>query len=421
MASKINTAWKTLFEQLDIKNQIMAQGFYYISAREIKRRTGEEARLMSKFDYRESRPGILKNNNYTIISVKNGHYAIVDADGYMDIESSTALIPYYSERLEQLETLPNDFRSESQVIDAVFASGIFEDFTGENDLFLTIRGRLRSKPFDFFMNTPKGDIQFNIDGVQVEVDAGYEAQRVYLIEAKMGEVDNFHLRQLYYPYRMWQLEGISKEIVPIFLSYYEGIISLTQYKFTDETLYNSSEVVKSKHYTFEHEPIVNTLEAIFESIDPSTLTESDGSLYPQANDVRKVRDVIEQVNAGIDTKATIAEYWNVDDRQGDYYANAATYLGYLEKQSTHWKLTEKGYHYLSLPTSHRQRDFIKSILSKTVFYELTQKMLDSQSLPSKETIVGIMSDNLNKLNDTTIRRRASTVKKWLMFIHDYFS
>jgi hypothetical protein len=421
MTISTKEAWNKLFVELEIKNNINAHGVFYLQADRIKAITQKEPRLMCKFDHRESRPAILQENNYTILSVKNGHYAIVDADGYADIQTEDVLHPFYWPKLGQLQTLPLGFRSESQVIDAVYASGIFEDFIGENELVLTVRGRLRSKRFDFVMNTPKGELSFEIDGVQVEVDAGYEGDQVYLIETKMGETENFHMRQLFYPYRMWQAEGVTKNIIPIFLSYYNGIVSLTQYKFTNDAYYDSYQVVKSKQYTFETDPVANSLVEILDCIIFAQTTETSGAPpFPQANDLRKVRDVIDLIYCEINTKDTIAAYWDLEPRQGDYYANAAAYLGYIEKVRGSWVLTEKGLNYVSLPTSKRKRAFILSILKRTVFYVLTKKMIETSSVPERNVIKDVILEYIN-INEVTANRRASTVKSWLVFIRNYFS
>ncbi|GAK56524.1 hypothetical protein U27_03486 [Candidatus Vecturithrix granuli] len=43
--------------------------------------------------------------------------------------------------------------------------------------------------------------------------------------------------------------------------------------------------------------------------------------YPQANDLDKVVDIIHLVATGISTKSEISEYFDFDERQGDYYLN----------------------------------------------------------------------------------------------------
>ena len=419
MTISTNESWKKLFDELEIHQIINEQGVFNLTSKEIKGITQKEPRLMCKFDHRESRPEILRRNNYTILSIKNGYYAIFDGDGYADTQTNNIITPYFSPRLNSLETIPKVFRSESQVIDAVYASGIFEDFIGEGDLPLTIRGRLRSKPFDFSLNTPKGILSFDIDGVQIEVDSGYEGDKVYLIEAKMGETDNFHMRQLYYPYRMWKEEGLTKEIIPIFLYYYDGIVSLTQYEFTNDDFYDSYCEVQSKQYSFESEPIVNSLEDILAGIALADTSEMEDVPFPQANDLKKVRDVINLIYSGINSRDAIAAYWDIEGRQGDYYANAARYLGFVERENQGWALTEMGCHYLELPTSRRKRCFVEAILKRTVFYKLATIMFEEKNIPDNQIIKSVIIMHTG-VSDNTAGRRSSTVKSWLQFIERYF-
>lgn len=419
MLISTNESWKKLFDELNIHQLINEQGVFNLTSKDIKEITKKEPRLMCKFDHRESRPKILRQHNYTILSIRNGHYAVFDGDGYADTQINNIITPFFSPKLNSLETIPKVFRSESQVIDAVYASGIFEDFIGEEELPLTIRGRLRSKPFGFSLNTPKGILSFEIDGVQIEVDSGYEGDKVYLIEAKMGETDNFHMRQLYYPYRMWQEEGITKEIIPIFLYYYDGIVSLTQYEFTNDSFYDSYREVKSKQYSFESEPIVNSLEDILGGISLADTSEMMGVPFPQANDLKKVRDVINLIYSGINTRGSIAAYWDIEDRQGDYYANAATYLGFVERENQAWALTEMGCHYIELPTSRRKRAFVEAILKRTVFYMLAVMMSEKNKVPKRQIIKDVILKHTN-VSDTTAGRRSSTVNSWLQFIKHYF-
>ena len=54
--------------------------------------------------------------------------------------------------------------------------------------------------------------------------------------------------------------------------------------------------------------------------------------YPQANDLDKVIDIVTNFHsAGLTNKPAIAEFFDFDERQGDYYANAGYYLGLLKR------------------------------------------------------------------------------------------
>ena len=81
------------------------------------------------------------------------------------------------------------------------ATSLIRTFMEDDNLVLTIRGRKRTPQFHF--NVDEQEIV--VDGVQIEVDAGYESQKqVVLIEAKNAKTTNTIIRQLYYPFRQWQ-------------------------------------------------------------------------------------------------------------------------------------------------------------------------------------------------------------------------
>ena len=89
--------------------------------------------------------------------------------------------------------------NESQAIDFAHLTSLLQRFTGEDNLYFTIRGRLYSGQFSFEL--PSCDHAVDVTGVQIEVDAGFESHSaIFLIEVKVGRREDFHIRQLYYPY-----------------------------------------------------------------------------------------------------------------------------------------------------------------------------------------------------------------------------
>jgi hypothetical protein len=67
----------------------------------------------------------------------------------------------------------NEISSESQAIDFAYLISLIRNFTGENELYLTIRGRHGSEKFSF--NIPNVKQPVNVSGVQIEIDAGFES------------------------------------------------------------------------------------------------------------------------------------------------------------------------------------------------------------------------------------------------------
>lgn len=419
--SLTNKGWEQIFNELDISNKLLSNNFFKISANQIKSISKREPRLMCKFDDRVSRPQIFRDHDLTIIPIKNGEYVLVKADGYYDLPKINDSIEYLEWPFKKrLQTLPKEPRSESQVIDLAYATGILHHFLHEDNLTLTIRGRLRTLPFRMqIVSSNQNKEFFSIDGVQVEVDAGYESDtKIYLIEAKMGERDDFHIRQLYYPYRMWLEEGVSKEVIPIFINYANEVVSISQYKFNDKENYSSIYLNKSINYSFELNPLTLSIPHIINEIQVSK-NEPLNIPFPQANDLRKVRDTIDLVSINYNTSQSISDFWLVDKRQGDYYCNAAKFLGFLDRKNSKWVLTPQGEKFVHLENTKRNKLLIEKILCHPVFYSTMIEMLSSGDSFDINTIKPIVAAH-TELSTNTVKRRIGTVNSWCKYLLNNF-
>ena len=87
-----------------------------------------------------------------------------------------------------------------------------------------------------------------VESVQTEVDAGYEGkEQVVLIEAKNSASKNTIIRQLYYPFRQWQLHT-QKKVKILFFEKQDRYYSLFEFEFTDKINYNSIALIKSEKF-----------------------------------------------------------------------------------------------------------------------------------------------------------------------------
>ncbi|MDV4343297.1 hypothetical protein HL657_09000 [Methanoculleus sp. YWC-01] len=426
---KNDDAWQNVFNNLNLLEKINNNGFVYVTADELKENSGNhrEPRLMAKQDTLNSRPTIFRKHNLSIFPVDNGRYIIFKDDTQQSYYSYSAsldstLITEYIPRadIQNFKTLRlSTVTSESQAIDYAYLISLLRTFTNESDLFLTIRGRLRSTKFDFSL--PDCDHRVNVSGVQIEVDAGFESRdRIYVLEAKIGKRDDFHIRQLYYPYRDWSIRT-DKEVVPIFVIYTNGIFYLTEFKFGDR--FGELEVVRSQGFVV-NEPVrqsINLGELI--KTVPVVSEEPQGVPYPQANDLDKVIDLVTNFEEDpLNTKELISTFFDFDERQGDYYANAAIYLGFVKRDDDRrntFELTPLGEtlrHY----NNRNQRNLLllKQILAKPTFNTLIHELirldcnLDRLSIAHMADVI----EANTTLSGDTLRRRASTVKRWLQWI-----
>ncbi|MDO9033993.1 MAG: hypothetical protein Q7U51_02150 [Methanoregula sp.] len=236
-------------------------------------------------------------------------------------------------------------------------------------------------------------------------------------KAKLGRVEDFNIRQLYYPFKDWSCRS-TKEVIPLFFVYTNGLFYILQFAFGEE--YGELRCVRSTCFTV-NEPVkqpVNLKHLLAESrIEPEPSVP-----YPQANDLDKVIDIVTNYHSAcLSNKPAIAEFFEFDERQGDYYANAGYYLGLLKRvpSSVEFSLTREG-EYIAKSENRSRRNLLllKQMLKRPSFHEII-RLFDSRnrdlSSLSAEVLAPIIQNHV-ELNETTARRRASTVMSWLRWM-----
>lgn len=247
--------WMTIFETYDIHSHNFDEEPFYITAKEIKeacqdfKKTAEkEVRILCYQAQRKDKPQVFVDRGLFLLPVKNGQYAIIKGEGYIDIPDINSDPILFQPKIK-FRLFSNEIGdSEMQHLDYAHAAGMIEDFCQVGELFLTIRGRKYTPPFSFKV----GPSTIHQQSVQTEVDAGYEGENhLVLIEGKNTGVNEVIIRQLYYPYRKWT-EDISvehgKKVIPVFFEKRGIEYMFWMYEFTDEEDYNSIKLVKSKKY-----------------------------------------------------------------------------------------------------------------------------------------------------------------------------
>lgn len=219
-------AWECLFAKYNILEKIDSKGQYTISADQI--REFREPRLMTKFDHKVNLPTIFQQNDLAILPITRGEYVISSFSAYKDFEEpeqdvKKIFIPPYLQSL-----VPQFLVSESIALNCASACGVLGDFLEDEDLLPTVNGRMSSGYFRFNINTKHGMQSVNVGNSQIEIDAAYEGiDCLSLFEAKHDLADDFLVRQLYYPFRVWS-QRVTKEVKPIFLVFSNGIFNLYQ-------------------------------------------------------------------------------------------------------------------------------------------------------------------------------------------------
>lgn len=418
MKTQNDKAWEELFEKYNVLSHIEASGKFIISATKIKEY--REPRLMAKFDHNINLPKVFSDNNLAILPISRGDYVISHFEAYHFFENGDRIINRVKipSNIQSLDI--NNIASETVAINCALISGMLEDFLEDEELYATVSGRMGSGKFRFSIKDMRNDnlTEIKVNNSQIEIDAAFEGiNSLALIEAKRDLAEDFLIRQLYYPFRVWN-NRVTKKVRPVFLVHTNGIFSLYEYEFKDSDVYNSLKLVKQKNYSIEDTAIeITDLERIYSR----TIVRNEPVIaFPQADNFERVINICELLNTQELSREQVTEEYAFDIRQTNYYTDAAIYLGlveksYEEKRKPIYSLTLKGKHIMSLSYKQRQIAFCEAIFEHQVFNEIFKFCMNKGFIPSKDKIVDIMKkSNLSNINSiSTYNRRASTVSGWI--------
>lgn len=422
---KNQPAWNKFLRETNTLEKILSTGFAEITAEELKRITGREPRLLAKLDTLESRPQDFRENDLSILPIENGKYILfrdTKCVSYYRFSEEDLDLPVnlYSSiiDLNNYDTFPGfQNLSESQAIDFAYISSLLRFSMSDEGLKLVLRGRAFSGKFDFIL--PEINHKVKVSGVQIEIDAGFESdKKIYLLEAKIGKRSNFNIRQLYYPYLNW-LHRSKKDIVSLFLDFSNSKYYLYEFSFTN--LFGDVNIISKQCYVINESPLAEISITSLLRITP--IGPEPNYPFPQANDLDKVVDLITYLNTGMKNKREISEYFEFDERQGDYYANAGCYLGYIKKEKSvsgdGFSLTALGKHFLNIQSSNeRTRNIIVRLIEKPSFNKiitlLVERGYDLKNITDNE--ISSIIENITGLGLITADRRASTARNWLHWL-----
>lgn len=418
-----NEAWKALLEKYPITETIEKEGTFRIRADQI--REFREPRLMAKWDSSDSLPDVLRKNKINILPDSRTSYVLGDFLLYQEI-------PELSEHVTQMKHIEmpdyesidvNNINSEANAIHGLTLSGILDDFLEEGRNDATFNGRMGTGAFSFRVDTVRGVSRtIHVENAQCEIDGGFEnGTSVVIMEAKNVVHPDFHVRQLYYPYRLWRTK-VKKPIRLIFCVYSNMIYRLFEYRFADPENYSSIELVRMKNYSLQDTSIsLEELKEVRRETPVRTDDAMEGTDIPfiQANSMERIISLLENMYENSMTSQQIAELMDFDPRQSDYYYNAGRYLGLFEKRKeggqTLTTLTARGQKVFKLNYKERQLKLVSLILEHQIFAEFFDQAAETGVLPDKKEIENEMR-RLHVCGDGQIVRRASSVYGWLKWI-----
>ena len=317
----------------------------------------------------------------------------------------------------------NNISSEANAINVLILTGILDDFLNTNGNVATFNGRMGTGKFDFVVDTTRNVKQkIHVNNAQCEIDGGFEnAESVVIMEAKNVVHEDFHVRQLYYPYRLWR-NKVKKPIRLVFSVYSNMIYRLFEYRFNVLEDYSSIELIRMKNYSLQDTTI--TLDDLLK-VRENTAVKTDDNMansdvpFIQANSMERIISLLENMYENPMTSQQIAELMDFELRQSDYYYNAGKYLGLFEKTSEDKqrviRLTALGNKVFKLNYKERQLKLVAFILEHQIFGDFFDNMIQTGTMANKKDIENKMRA-LHVCDEGQIVRRASSVYGWLRWI-----
>ncbi|MBP9811866.1 hypothetical protein KBC86_00680 [Candidatus Gracilibacteria bacterium] len=402
--SKNHDAWDSIFDNLAILEGVDRVGYFDISADDIKKYGKREPRLMTKIDYEEVTPTIMKDHGLSILAISNGVYRIARTNPFMKIAPlMEGNISKVKPRKDIATINPFSISTESQILDVCSVNGILDTVFGES-ADLTIRGRIR---VDSDIGFRLGDIRYDISGVQVEVDGGYEgASSINLIEAKMGGRSNLSIRQLVYPELFWRSRIEDKVVRSYVLLYERNVIRFIPFFILSDGQY----ILDSdgeKQFQFIH-PEAEKFELSKVPVIKNLLNHD--APFPQADDFDKVVSMFLYVAGGYTSKEELSKEFDIVNRQIDYYYSVLSFLGLcIYERGDDIFLTERGEKLSKLSKDELLIELAKIIFSSKIFHDALRGGIDD--VDEKDFEVW-------KISGSTIKRRLQTVNAWIKYFKE---
>ncbi len=417
--NQTDEAWEKLFEKYDILNSVEKDGIFKISAEQIKE--FREPRLMTKFDHKANLPILFKDSKLSILPDSRGTYIIGKFNAYQTLKLDNKRpipieIPHFIETFDDF-----NITSESTALNVAHFTGMIDQVMDtqkdEPKSVLTLSGRMSSKELEYRI-TGKENFSYNFEvkNSQIEIDGSYEnLQKIAVMEAKNKLPLDFHIRQLYYPYRVYNNIVKNKEIVPVFFTFADDVFSFHIYKFNRLLEYNSIEKIDQVDFILNTVLDLNINEVKKISYNSPQLSGLSAIPFPQANSMSRILSILDYISVP-KNKKDLAEVYDFDERQSDYYGNALIYLGFAHKNANReFEQTVLGKQLFKMGNNNsRNKIVIENILKFEVFKKAFDSVLKNYGEFDYDYVSKLIAEE--KITKNTVKRRASTVCSWINWI-----
>lgn len=420
-----NGVWEHVFDTLPVLQEVQKAGQFFISSAQLnsisKPLGGPDARNLVKYDHRVLLPPVFKQHGLSLLPIARGEFLIGPFKIYAPLPDNE-VIPVrplaVPEHLESLKSLS----SETDALMAAYYGKAIDQVLGEEVLYTTA-GKAGGPAFEMLVDTQgKPGLARRIQvrkGVSIEIDAIYEGPTVVAaFEAKMKSVVDFNVRQLYYPYR-YLLERHKKDVRTVFLTYSNEIFDVRVFRFDDELNISSFSELSRWRFTRSQDVIsINDLLRLAEAV-PKAREIQNQFPFPQADSLERVINLVEMVLRSLATKREIADAFGFHERQSDYYANAAGYLGLVNRIAPGiWGPTKLAREIFSLNYRERNLSIAELVLAGRPFKETFLEAKRLGNLPGSDFVLTSLRASSPDLilSGSTPGRRVGTILGWVRWL-----
>lgn len=425
---KNEQAWSKLIDDSpQILREIDSTGYIDLPAKKIK--PYREARLATKFDFKEDVPDALASRNLSVLAVSNGVYRIAPTNPFLQLKHSINILDPCVFRIpKSIRTLSvAEITSESKALDVANVTGILSDVFDEESVHLVIRNREYCSSIQFRLASDSPDTRlllYNANGVQIEVDGGYEGKRtLHLVEAKIeNKRDNITIRQLLYPHLHYRAKHPSLEIRSYLMFYDPAKSEYTFYRFdTDGDSHHKVDYKNANCYRLlDHSSFDYLAELCRTPVNHYVLNLN--APFPQADRFATVYDLFMKLVRSNSKPMTFDQLFSDYDlvaRQHQYYVNTLVWMNLaVETDANYYKATQRAIDIAK--TKNRAETILelaRIVVSNEVFNSAMRSRYENICFEDyRSHLAELLSKRCYRLqSESTIERRLQTVKSWIEF------
>jgi hypothetical protein len=143
--------------------------------------------------------------------------------------------------------------------------------------------------------------------------------------------------------------------------------------------------------------------------------EKESTRVPQADEIGRIKNLIELVGQGVRNAKSVAENLDFDPRQSSYYGEAAEILGFIDRKDV-YMLTGLGSQFVNSDEPTKVKLMVCAVLCNPIVSKIISSLqAHLVSSISKDDVQHLIV-SVGHLHGETVARRAQTIMAWLRWL-----